>query len=235
MDKQKVSDTFIGIGTYLLFFLTVTIINILLFGAEFASKEVVYIIRSLVEILIISSILSLFFRKRPKSILPIVIGMLLVFLLTIPSLVTKISNFNTAKDIAIKLANEPFRFDEQWATNYLVSNRFLSNTTLLSTIYEWVLSSGLPAILINGIFLIGYKEASLKELKWSKKILYILIKFIPFLILGILQSILPVLLKDESTHIYALLNILAIFLISIVYLIINKRKGKTLKERLEKE
>lgn len=226
---EKVKKLLVGLSIYVIIILVVTTINWFFVNPTFASEQLPNFLSSAVEIIVISCIASLFFKKRPDSLIPIMIGVLGSTLLEIPSLMNTISLFNTQKELATSIVNQPLTLDD-FPDGYFISSYFLSNTTLAGTIYEWVLSSEIPAIFINGIFLVGYKEASIKGLKWNKKISYLMIKFIPVYIMTILNISLSILFPEGTLHEYAVINIVTIFVLSVVYMIVRIRK-KILKKK----
>lgn len=229
---EKTKKILIGIGTYILFALFFVVISGFLINLTFAAEQVPYLLSSLGEIIVIYFIVSLFFKKKPNSLIPIVIGILGSVLLEIPSLINSISLFNNQLGLATAIVNQPLTM-EGLPEGYFTSSYFLSNTTLLSTIYEWILSSEIPAILINGIFLLGYKEASIQNFKWTKKLSHLFIKSIPVFLLILLQFILRILFSEGTSNDYAVINLLVIlagmFIYSIVWLVRRFKKNRVSK------
>lgn len=220
---EKVKKLLSGLSIYVLLLLVITIINWFFVNPTFASEQLLNYFSSVVEIIVISWIASLFFRKKPHSLFPIMIGILGSTLLEIPSLIHNISLYNTQQELATSIVNQPLTLDD-FPDGYFISSYFLNNTTLASSIYEWALSSEVPAILINGIFLLGYKEASIKGLKWYKKISYLLVKFVPVYTMAILNIFLSILFPEGTLHEYAVINFVTLFLIIIVLLVMKLGK-----------
>lgn len=231
---EKVKKILIVIGTYILFALFFVVINGFLINLTFAAEQFPYLLSSLGEIIVIYLIASLFFKKKPNSLVPIIIGILGSILLEVPSLINSISLFNNQWNLATAIVNQPLTL-EGLPEGYFISSYFLSNTTLFSTIYEWILSSEILAILINGIFLLGYKEASIQNFKWTKKLSYLFIKSIPVFLLILLQFILRILFSEGSSNDYAVINLLVIltgiFIYSIVRLVRRVMKNRASRQK----
>lgn len=210
-------------GTYILFFILIFGLNWLVFSPTFAFEQIANLLSSAGEILIISLIASLFFKKSPNSLFPLVIGILGSSLLELHSLIANISYYNIQRELAELIENQPLSiFDHP--SGYLMPTYYLTNDTLLGNIYEWIFSSEIPGILVNGIFFIGYKEATIKCLKWYKGFFHIALKYIPFMLLVLFQISLIEIFETTFDG-AAALNIVGIYLVSIIYFSTRLRKN----------
>ncbi len=220
---EKLRKLFAGVSVYIPFFIVIIFICFFI-NPSIASEQLLNLLSSLLEILFVYWIVSFFFKKNKASVLPILIGMLVSILLDIPSLLSDIASFNIQKEWALSVINEPFDL-ANISGEYFVATYFLEDMTLLAVIYTWLLSSEIPAIVINTIFLIGYRDVTKRETKWSKKALYILTQYTPLLVIFVLNILLRVLLPEGTTHEYALINL---FIVSVVMIIsrIKRRRSK---------
>lgn len=219
-----------ALGMYIVFLLVVVIITYIANGGYSAGKTIVDMLRIAIEILIFTLIASLFFRKQPQSLYPLIIGIALTAIWYATGIFSQIQLFKSYEGIA-SMSNASADAD----LAYFISDAQQQvNGGLLAYMVNWLLlKSGFVPLLLTAIFFINYRKSQLNNLSWGKTLWNITKAFFP--VIGIMAYfvIVTLVFPNAEKEGIAILNLVSAFLFADIYIATRLRRRVIEKQKEE--
>lgn len=225
---KNFKDVLKAVGMYMIFLLVVVIVILILNGGYSAGGTLVDMVRIAIEVLIFTLIASLFFRKQPQNLYPLIIGIILTAIWYSTGIFSQIQLFKSYEGIAA-MTNISADFA------YFVSNAQQQvKGGLFTYMIDWfLLKSDFIPLLLTTIFFINYRKCQLNSLSWGKTLWNITKAFLP--VIGIIAYfvIVTLVFPNAEKEGLAILNLLSAFLFADIYLATRLRRKVIEKQKEE--
>lgn len=217
-----------AVGMYMIFLLVVVVIIALISGGYAAGKTLVDMVRIAIEVLIFTLIASLFFRKQPQSLYPLIIGIILTAIWYSTGIFSQIQLFKTYEGIAT-ITNVSGDYA------YFVSDAQQQvNGGLFTYMLNWfLLKSNFVPLLLTSIFFINYRKGQLNSLSWGKTLWNITKAFFPVIGITAYFVIVTLVFPNAEKEGIAILNLVSAFLFADIYLATRLRRKVIEKQKEE--
>lgn len=227
--KNFIKGILKAVGIFMIFLLVVVvIISSLSNGVDFAANTLGRMIRISIEVLILTLIATLFFRKQPKSLYPLIIGITLTAIWYSTGIFSQIQLFKSYEGIAA-MTNVSADFA------YFVSNAQQQvSGGLFTYIGNWLLrESGFMPLLLTSIFFINYRKCQLNSLSWGKTLWNITKAFFPIAAIIAYTVAIILIFPNAETQGRSIIFFWSVLLFTDIYLAIRLRRKVIEKQKEE--